>query len=109
MFATEPKPTNSFAPQAKPASVRSIVFFLFNFSQGPIREYYIYSLAPDLKTITTFYSFIQIRRNPRPLLRYVSLYPVNQLEHVFENLKYDFKQIWIWTSFDRSLSLITPI
>ena len=68
-----------------------------------------YSLAPDLQTFGTFYSFIQIQWNQRPLLRYDPLCQDNQIEHVFESLKFDFKQIWIRTSFVHNLSFITPI
>ena len=70
---------------------------------------FIYNLAPGDQTLTTFYSFIQIQRNQRPLLRYDPLYLVKQLKHVFESLKFELDQICIQTSFDRNLSFITPI
>ena len=69
------------------------LFFLFIFHQGPICEDFIYRLAHDLQTSTTFYSFIQIQRNQRPLLRYDPLYPVIQLKHVFEIFKFELDQI----------------
>ena len=54
---------------------------------------FIYRLVPLFQTTTSFYSFVQIQRNQRPRLRYDPLYPVKQLKHVFENLKFVFKQI----------------
>ena len=62
------------------------------FRQGPICDDFIYSLVPVLQTVITFYSFIQIQWNQRPLLRYDPLFPAKQLKHVFESLK-----IWIQT------------
>ena len=61
-------------------------------SQGPSSKYFSYKLAPNLQTLTTFCSFIQIQRNQRPLLCYDSLYPENQLKHVLQSLKFEFKQ-----------------
>ena len=69
---------------------------------------FIYNLAPGDQTITSFYPFIQIQRNQRPPLCYDSLYPVKQLKHVFESLKFELDQIWIQTLFDHNLSFITP-
>ena len=54
---------------------------------------FIYILAPSFQTLTTFYSFVQIQRNQRPLLRYDPLYPVKQLKHVFEILVFELDQI----------------
>ena len=69
-------------------NVRYLVFsFSVNLGQGPIREDFIYRLVPDFQTSITFYSFVQIQRNQRPLLRYDLLYPVKQLKHVFESFK----------------------
>ena len=70
----------------------SFLFLLF-FGQGPIREYFIHRLVPNFQTLTTFCPFIKIQRNQRPLLRYDLLYPVNQLKHVFESLKFELDQI----------------
>ena len=77
------------------ANVRSIGFFFFFliFSQGPICDDFIYRLVPDFQTITTFYSFVQIQQNRRPLLRYDPLYPVKQLKHVFESLNFEFQTV----------------
>ena len=77
------------------ASVHSIGFFFFFlvFDQGPIRDKFSYRLVPLLQTITTFYPFIQIERNQRPLLLYDLLYPVKQLKLVFEILKFELDQI----------------
>ena len=65
----------------------SLFSFSASFSEGPIRGYLFFSLAPNLKTITTFYSLVQIQRNQHPRLRYDLLYPVIQLKHVFEKFK----------------------
>ena len=54
---------------------------------------FLYSLVPELQSITTFYSLVQIQRNQRPRLRYDSLYPVIQLKHVSEILKFELDQI----------------
>ena len=54
---------------------------------------FIYRLAPIFQTTTAFQPFIQIQRNQRPLLRYDPLYPVIQLKHVFESLKFELDQI----------------
>ena len=70
-----------------------IFLFLLVFGQGPICDDFIYRLAPNLQTIATFQPFVQIQRNQRPLLRYDSLYPVKQLKHVFECLKFELDQI----------------
>ena len=79
------------------ANVRSVEFFFFlfpfNFGQGPIREDFIYSLVLDFQTLTTFCSLVQIQRNQRSRLRYDLLYPVIQLKHVFEILKFELDQI----------------
>ena len=101
---------DEFVAYASVANVRSIgfLFFLSNFGKGPIREYYIYRLVPILYSITTSRPFVQIQRNQRPLLRYDPLYPVIQIKHVFESLKFEFKQICIRTLFDRNSSFITP-
>ena len=82
---------DEFVAYASVTNIRSIGFFFFlsNFVQGPIREYFIYTLIPNLQTFVTFHSFVQIQRNQRPLLRYDPLYPVKQLEHGFENLKFE--------------------
>ena len=71
------------------ASVRLIDFFLFlfNFGQGPIREYFLCRSAPGFQTTITFYSLVQIQRNQRPRLRYDPLYPLIQLKRVFESFK----------------------
>ena len=61
-------------------SLGRVFFLLLDFGQGPIREYFIHKLAPNLQTLTTFYSFIQIQRNQRPLVRYDPLYPVINLK-----------------------------
>ena len=74
-------------------SLFSPFLFLLVLRQGPICKYFICRLAPGFQMITTFYSFVQIQRNQRPRLRYAPLYPVKQLKHVFENLKFVFKQI----------------
>ena len=89
-------------------SLFRVFLFLLIFSQGPIREYFIHRLAPGFQTTTTFCSLIQIQRNQCPLLRYDPLYPVIQLKHVSESLKFELDQILIQTSFDRNLSFITP-
>ena len=73
-----------------------IFLFLLNFGQGPIREYFIYKLVPDLQTFATFRSFVQIQWNQRPLLRYDPLYPDNQHKYCLKALKFEFKQICIW-------------
>ena len=39
----------------------------------------------------------------------ILLFPDNQLEHGFDNLKFGLKQIWFRISFDRSLSFVAPI
>ena len=66
-------------------------YLVFSFSvylrQGPIHNYYFYRLVPDIATLVTFCSLVQIQRNQRPLLRYDPLYPVIQLKHVFEKFK----------------------
>ena len=76
-------------------NVRCLEFFIFFLVsvQGPIREYFLYRLAPGFQTTTTFYSFVQIQRNQRPLLRYDLLYPVKQLKNVFEILNFELDQI----------------
>ena len=74
-------------------SLFSFFLFLFIFRQGLICDDFIYSLVPVLQTVTTFYSFVQIQRNQRPRLRYDPLYPVIQLTHVFEILKFELDQI----------------
>ena len=70
-----------------------IFLFILVFSQGPIRDKFLHRLVPVLQMTTSFYSFIQIRRNQRPPLRYDLLYPVKQLKHVFESLKFELDQI----------------
>ena len=91
-------------------NVRYLVFtFSVYLRQGPICNYYFYRLVPDLATLVTFCSLVQIQRNQYPLHRYEPLYPVKQLKHVFEILKFELDQILIQTSFDRNLSFITPI
>ena len=75
-------------------NVRSLAFsFSVTFGQGPVCEYFIYRLAPGLQTLTTFRSFVQIRRNQCPLLRYDPIYPVIQLKDVSESLKFELDQI----------------
>ena len=75
----------------------SVRYLVFSFSgylrQGPSCSCFIYKLVPDFQTITNFYSFVQIQRNQRPLLRYDLLYPVNQLKHVLKSLKFELDQI----------------
>ena len=56
---------------------------------------FLYSLVPELQTIITFHSFVQIQWNQRSRLRYDLLYPVIQLKQVFENFK-----IWNRTDLD---------
>ena len=69
---------------------------------------FLYRSAPGFQTITTFYSLVQIQRNQRPILRCDPLYPVIQLKHVFESLKFELDQIQIQTSFDHNLSFVAP-
>ena len=73
------------------------IFLLFSFSvifgQGPMCEYFIYRSAPDFQTITTFCSLVGIRQNQCPHLRYDPLYPVIQVKHVFEILKFELDHI----------------
>ena len=63
--------------------------------RGPIRDDFIYRLVLDFKTIITFYSLVQIQRNQCPLLHYDPLYPVKQLKHIFESLKFEFQIVCI--------------
>ena len=91
-------------------NVRSLVFsFYFIFWLGAYPRLFYRRLAPDLPTLVTFQLIVQIQWNQRQNLRLEPLFPVNQLEHDFDNLKFVCKQIWIRTSFDRSLSFVAPI
>ena len=89
-------------------SLFSPFLFLLVLRQRPIRKYFICRLAPGFQMITTFQPFVQIQRNQRPRLRYDLLYPVIQLKHVFEILKFELEQISIQTSFVHNLSSVTP-
>ena len=41
-------------------SLDSFFLFIFNFGEGPIREYFIYRLDPDFQTSITFYSLSKL-------------------------------------------------
>ena len=90
------------------ANICSLYFFFLFLARYLSTNIFYHRLVPDLQTLATFCSFVQIQWNQRQNLHILPLF-TNNLEYGFDKLKFGFKKICFRTSFDRSLSFVAPI
>ena len=102
--------TNEFVRFSPITNVRLLVFyFYFIFRLGTYTRLFLSQISPWSSNPRNFSNVRPNLVKQRQNLPLEPLFLVNQLEHGFDNLKFGCKQIWIWTSFDRSLSFVAPI